>query len=91
MLLTFNDSGVTNCPILKYIFPLDFAEYLSYLEEQRNSKVDTTKKEVCSKSVIKTLYGSKFLVSKYIFKLVYHLKVAGDQRFVGQEISQKNL
>ena len=57
---------------LKYVFPLDFAKYLSYLEVQKNSKVDIRKKEVCSKSVIKTFYGSKFLVSEYIFKLVYH-------------------
>ena len=33
---------------LKYIFPLDFAKYLSYLETQKNSKVDIRKKEVCS-------------------------------------------
>ena len=57
---------------LKYIFPIDFAKYLSYLEVQKNSKVDIRKKEVCSKSVIKTFYGRKFLVSEYIFKLVYH-------------------
>ena len=49
------------------------------------------KKEICSKSVIKTFYGSKFLVSDYIFKLVYIVKVAGDQRFVVREISLKNL
>ena len=58
---------------------------------QRNSKVDMKKKEICSKSVIKTFYGSKFLVSGYIFKLVYIVKVAGDQRFVVREISLKNL
>ena len=57
---------------LKYVFLLDFAKYLSYLEVQKNSKFDIRKKEVCSKSVIKTFYGSKFLVSEYIFKLVYH-------------------
>ena len=57
---------------LKYVFPLDFAKYLSYLEVQKNSKVDIRKKEVCSKSVIKTFYGSKFLVSEYIFKAFYH-------------------
>ena len=39
---------------------------------QKNSKVDTRKKEVFFKSVIKTLYGSKFLVSECIFKLVYY-------------------
>ena len=39
---------------------------------QRNSKVDIRKKEVCSKFVIKTFYKSKFLVSEYIFKLIYH-------------------
>ena len=39
---------------------------------QKNSKVDIRKEEVCSKSVTKTFYGSKFLVSEYIFKLVYH-------------------
>ena len=49
-----------------------FHKYLSYLEVQKSSKVDITKKEVFSKSVIKTLSGSKFLVSEYIFKLVYH-------------------
>ena len=57
---------------LKYIFPLDFAKHLSYLEVQKNSKVDIRKKVVCSKSVIKAFYGSKVLVSEYIFKLVYH-------------------
>ena len=54
------------------IFPLDFNKYLSFLEVQKTSKVHIRKKEVCSKYVIKTLYGSKFLVSQYIFKLVYH-------------------
>ena len=33
---------------------------------------DFRKKGVCSKSVTKTLYGNEFLVSKYIFKLVYY-------------------
>ena len=56
----------------KYIFQLDLAKYISYLKVQKNSKVDIRKKEVSSKSIIKTLYGSKFLVSEYIFKLVYH-------------------
>ena len=41
---------------------------------QKNGKVDIRKKDVCSKSVIKTFYGSKFLVSEYIFKLVYPCK-----------------
>ena len=41
-----------------------FRKYLSYLEVQKSSKVDITKKEVFSEFVIKTLYGSKFLVSK---------------------------
>ena len=53
-----------------------FYKCLSYLEVQKSSKVDITKKEVFSKSVIKTLYGSKFLVSEYIFKLVYHCEVS---------------
>ena len=56
---------------LKYIFPLDFAKYLSYLKVQKNSKVYIRKKEICSKSDIKTFYGSKFLV-QCILKLVYH-------------------
>ena len=38
---------------------------------QKNSKVYIRKKEVCSKSDIKTFYGSKFLV-QCILKLVYH-------------------
>ena len=54
------------------MFPRDFTKCLSFLEVQKHSKVDIRKKEVCSKSVIKTLYGSKSLVSEYIFKLVYH-------------------
>ena len=54
------------------VFQLDFTKYLSYLEVQKNSKVEIRKKEVCSKYVVKTLYGSNFLVSEYIFKLVYH-------------------
>ena len=33
---------------------------------------DFRKKEVCPKSVTKTLHGNKFLVSEYIFKLVCH-------------------
>ena len=50
------------------IFSLDLAKYLSYSEVQKNSKVvmftlDFTKKRVCPKSVTKTLYWSKFLVS----------------------------
>ena len=61
---------------LKYIFPLDFAKYLSYLEMPKNSKdvmlrSDFRKKGVCSKSVTKPLYWKNFLVSEYIFKLVY--------------------
>ena len=43
---------------------------------EKNSKVYIRRKEVCSKYVIKTLYGSKFLVSEYIFKLVYHCEVS---------------
>ena len=39
---------------------------------QKNSKVDIRKEEVCSKSVTKTFYESKFLVREYIFTLVYH-------------------
>ena len=35
-------------------------------------KSDFRKKGVCCKSVTKTLYGDKFLVREYIFKLVYH-------------------
>ena len=57
---------------LKYVFPLDFAKYLSYLKVQKNSKVDIRKEEVYSKSVTKTFYESNFLVNEYIFKLVYH-------------------
>ena len=66
----------------KYIFPLDFAKYLSFLEVQKNSKVYIRKKEFCSQYVIKTLYGSKFLVSEYIFELVYRCEVA--------DVSKKN-
>ena len=33
---------------------------------------DLRRKEVCPKSVTKTLHGNKFLVSEYIFKLVCH-------------------
>ena len=54
---------------------------------KKPSKVNIRKEEVCSKSIIKTHYGSKFLVSEYIFIV----KVAGDQRLVVQEISLKNL
>ena len=43
---------------------------------QKSSKVDITKKEDFSKSVIKKLYESKFLVRGYIFKLVYHCEVS---------------
>ena len=55
--------------------------------KKKPSKVNIRKKEVRSKSIIKTHYGSKFLVSEYIFIV----KVAGDQRLVVQEISLKNL
>ena len=54
------------------MFRLDFTKCLSYLEVQKNSKAEIKKKEVCSKHVVKTLYGKKFLVREYIFKLVYH-------------------
>ena len=37
-------------------------------------KSDISKKEVCSKSVTKSLYGNKYLVREYIFKLVYHFE-----------------
>ena len=67
-----NFSRLLSYERLKDVFPLDFGKYLRYLEVQKNSKVDIRKKEVCSKSVTKTFYGSKFLVSEYIFKLVYH-------------------
>ena len=74
---SFSESKKNFCRLikyerLKYIFPLDFAKYLSSLEVQKNSKFDIRKKEACSKSVKKTFYGSKFLVSEYIFKLIYH-------------------
>ena len=46
----------------KIYIPTRFRKYLS-LEVQKSSKIDITKKEFFSKSVIKTLYGSKFLVS----------------------------
>ena len=77
MVKQFFKSKKNFCRLLSYerlkdVFPLDFGKYLRYLEVQKNSKVDIRKKEVCSKSVIKTFYGSKFLVSEYIFKLVYH-------------------
>ena len=35
-------------------------------------KPDFRNKGVCSKAVTKTLYGKKFLLSEYIFNLVYH-------------------
>ena len=54
---------------------------------KKKSKVNIRKKEDCSKSIIKTRYGSKFLLSEYIFIV----KVAGDQRLVVQEMSLKNL
>ena len=77
---------------LKYVFLLDFAKYLSYLEVQKNSKVDIRKKEVCSKSVANTFYGSKFLESEFILKLVYHCEGSRWSEFVVQEISpQKSL
>ena len=53
-----------------------FRKYLSYLEVPKSSKVDITKKEVFYKSVTKTLCGRKFLVSEYIFKLIYHYEVS---------------
>ena len=73
----FSESNKNFCRLisyerLKYAFPLDFDKYLSCFEVQKNSKVDIRKEEVCSKSVKKTFYGSKFLVSEYIFKLVNH-------------------
>ena len=36
---------------------------------KKNSKVEIREKEVCFKYVVKTLYGSKCLVSEYIFTL----------------------
>ena len=68
-----------------------FRKYLSYLEVQKSSKVDITKKEVFSESVIKTLYGSKFLVSETFSNQFIIVKLAGDQRFVLQETSLKDL
>ena len=62
---------------MKNISPLDFANYLSYSEVQKNRKVvimfgsNFSKLGVCSKSVTKTLYG-KFLVSEGILKLACH-------------------
>ena len=77
---------------LKYIFPLNFAKYLSYLKVQKNSKVDIRKKEISSKSIIKTLYGSKFLVSEYIFKLVYHCEGRKwSEICCGRDIAKKSL
>ena len=39
-------------------------------------KSDFRKKGVYSKTVTKTLYRNKFLVSKYIFKLTYHCEAS---------------
>ena len=60
--------------VVKNIFPLNFAKYLSYSEVQKNRMLliigtDFRKLGVYSKSVTKSFYG-KFLVSEGIFKLV---------------------
>ena len=48
--------------------------------------------EECSKSVIKTLYGSKSLVSEYIFKLVYHSEGSGwSEICCARDIAKKSL
>ena len=56
---------------------------------QKSSKVDIKKKEFFSESVIKTFYGSKFLVSETCSNKFIIVKLAGDQRFMVQEISLK--
>ena len=41
--------------LIPYVFPLDFAKYLSYLEVQKNSKVDKEEGsllEICYKIVL---------------------------------------
>ena len=58
----------------KYIL-LDFIKYLISPKRKRTAKLLMfrlyfRKKDVCSKSVTKTLYQNKFLVSECIFKLV---------------------
>ena len=57
--------------------PLDFTKYLSFPEVKRTAKLLMfrsyfSKKGVCPKSVTKTLYRNKFLVSECIFRLVSH-------------------
>ena len=57
--------------------PLDFTKYLSFPEVKRTAKLLMfrsyfSKKGVCPKSVTKTLYRNKFLVSECIFRLVCH-------------------
>ena len=55
-------------------------------------KSDFRKKGVCSKSVTKTLYRNKFLVSECIFKLVYHCESCRLSEIGGaREISLKHL
>ena len=71
----------------KYIL-LNFAKYLSFSEEQKNSKLlmfrsDFRKKGVCSKSVTKMLCQKKFLVSECIISnYIVIVRVAGYQTLV---------
>ena len=60
---------------------LVFKKYLSFSEVQKSCKV-VRKKSVCSKSVTKTLYRNKFLVSECISNWFVIARVAGYQRLV---------
>ena len=62
--------------VVKNIFPLNFAKYVSFSEVQKNSLLiftaDFSNLGVYSKSVTKSLYGS-ILVSEGISNLVCYL------------------
>ena len=61
-------------------FLIDYVKNLSCLEVQKKAKLilrpDFRKNGVCSKSVTKTFYQNKFLVSEYIFKLVFYCELS---------------
>ena len=75
---------------MKNIFDLrllSFLKYLNFSEAQKNGKLLMARsyfrrKEIGFKSVTKTLYRNKSLVSECTFKLVVTVRVADYQRLV---------
>ena len=80
---SFSESKKNFCRLIKWGVPKIYSstKFCKLSQLFRSAKLlmlksDFRKKGVYSKTVTKTLYRNKFLVSKYIFKLTYHCEAS---------------